>query len=173
MNLLDKLARVKLLVFDMDGVLTNGKIIVMPDGQWVRQMDIKDGYAIQLAIRSGLEIAVITGSHDMGIEIRLKKLGVNRFFQRVTAKSAVMAELIASLGLTKEDVLYMGDDVPDLEAFELAAIRVCPCDAAADLLEVADYISPFSGGSGCVRDLLEKILRIKGLWYKRAGIQSI
>ncbi|MEN9950808.1 MAG: hypothetical protein RLY85_1560 [Bacteroidota bacterium] len=173
MNLLERFARVKLLVFDMDGVLTNGKIIVMPDGQWVRQMDIKDGYAIQLAIRSGLEIAVITGSHDVGIEKRLLKLGVNRFYHQVKAKAIVLGELIASLGLTQDEVLYMGDDVPDLEAFELAGIRVCPSDAAADLLEVADYISPFSGGSGCVRDLLEKVLRIKGLWYKRDGIQSI
>lgn len=173
MNLLERFARVKLLVFDMDGVLTNGKIIVMPDGQWVRQMDIKDGYAIQLAIRSGLEIAVITGSHDVGIEKRLLKLGVNRFYHQVMSKATVLGELIASLGLTQDEVLYMGDDVPDLEAFELAGIRVCPSDAAADLLEVADYISPFSGGSGCVRDLLEKVLRIKGLWYKREGIQSI
>jgi 3-deoxy-D-manno-octulosonate 8-phosphate phosphatase (KDO 8-P phosphatase) len=173
MNLLERLARVKLLVFDMDGVLTNGKILVMPDGQWVRQMDIKDGYAIQLAIRSGLEIAIITGSHDEGIEKRLLKLGVNRFYQKVAAKAIVLSELIASLGLTQEEVLYMGDDVPDLEAFELAGIRVCPNDAAADLLEVADYISPFAGGLGCVRDTLEKVLRIKGLWYHKTGIQSI
>jgi 3-deoxy-D-manno-octulosonate 8-phosphate phosphatase (KDO 8-P phosphatase) len=173
MNLLERLAQVKLLVFDMDGVLTDGKIIVMPDGQWVRQMDIKDGYAIQLAIRSGLEIAVITGSHDVGIEKRLLKLGVTRFFQKVSDKAPVLADLIASLGLSKQEVLYMGDDVPDLEAFELSGIRVCPSDAAPDLLEVADYISPFAGGSGCVRDMLEKVLRIKGLWYKSAGIQSI
>ncbi len=95
MNLLERLAQVKLLVFDMDGVLTDGKIIVMPDGQWVRQMDIKDGYAIQLAIRSGLEIAVITGSHDVGIEKRLLKLGVTRFFQQVSDKAPVLADLIA------------------------------------------------------------------------------
>ena len=173
MNLLERLSRIRMLVFDMDGVLTDGKIMVMPDGQWVRTSDIKDGYAIQLAVKNKLIIAVITGSHDAGIASRLIKLGVSEFYPQVISKSAVLSSLMDKYSLVSEEVLFMGDDIPDLEAFEIAGIKACPSNAAAELLSKADFISTRVGGDGCVREILEKVLKIKGKWGTENKISSI
>ncbi len=173
MNLLERLARIKMLVFDMDGVLTDGKIIVMPDGQWVRSTNIKDGYAIQLAVKSKLIIAVITGSHDVGIASRLLKLGVTEFYQQVKSKSEALSSLMHKYNMGSDDVLFMGDDMPDLEAFEIAGIKACPSNAAAELLAKADFISTKIGGDGCVREVLEKILKVNGKWGTENKISSI
>lgn len=162
-----------MLVFDMDGVLTDGRIIVLPDGHWVRSTNIKDGFAIQLAIKNNLIIAVITGSYDSGIAARLLKLGVKDFCQNVAVKSDVLLALMAKYNLLSEDVLFMGDDIPDLEAFEISGVKACPNDASEELLSRADFISTKAGGSGCVREIIEKVLRIKGKWSIEHKISSI
>jgi 3-deoxy-D-manno-octulosonate 8-phosphate phosphatase (KDO 8-P phosphatase) len=173
MNLLERLSRIKMLVFDMDGVLTNGKIMVLPDGQWVRTSDIKDGYAIQHAVKSKLIIAIITGSQDSGMASRLLKLGVSEFYQHVVSKSEVLSSLMDKYGLVSDEVLFMGDDMPDLEAFAIAGIKACPSNAASELLSKADFISTRVGGDGCVREIIEKVLKIKGKWGSEITISSI
>ncbi len=173
MHLLEKLEQVKLLVFDLDGVLTNGKILIMPDGEWIREMDIKDGYAIQHAVKSGLKVAVITGSSSKPVKERLLKLGVELFFENTPQKSLIVNELLSDLSIDKSSALFMGDDLPDLDAFKAVGVKTCPADAATELLQLADYISPKSGGDGCVRDIIEKVLRTQGKWSSSANIQSI
>ena len=173
MHLLEKLEQVRLLVFDLDGVLTNGKILVMPDGEWIREMDIKDGYAIQHAVKSGLKVAVITGSSSKPVKERLLKLGVELFFENTPRKSLVINQLLSKLNIDKSSALFMGDDIPDLDAFEAVGVKTCPADAATELLQLADYISPKSGGNGSVRDIIEKVLRTQGKWSAPINIQSI
>lgn len=173
MHLLEKLSKVKLLVFDLDGVLTNGKLLVMPNGEWIREMDIKDGYALQHAVKSGLKVAVITGSFSIPVKERLSRLGIELFFENTPQKSLVINKLLSDFNLDKSSVLFMGDDLPDLDAYEAVGVKTCPADAAPELLQVADYISPQSGGNGCARDIIEKTLRTQGKWSAPTNIQSI
>jgi len=173
MHLLEKLAQIKLLVFDLDGVLTNGKILVMPNGDWIREMDIKDGYALQHAVKSGLKVAVITGSATVPVRERLSRLGIELFFENIPQKSLIINKLLVEFGFEKASVLFMGDDLPDLDAFEAVGLKACPSDAAPELLQLADYISPKTGGNGCVRDIIEKTLRSQGKWTAASNIQSI
>lgn len=173
MELLDRLTKIKMLVFDMDGVLTNGKVFVMPDGTWFRTSDIKDGYAIQFAIKCNLIVAVITGSCDAGMELRLKHLGVTEFHQQVKSKSSSLLNLIQKYNLSQNEVLFMGDDIPDLEAFEICGISACPADAVSELVQSADFIAIRTGGNGCVREIIEKVLKAQGKWYLKNSIQSI
>lgn len=173
MHLLEKLKQVKLLVFDLDGVLTNGKILVMPNGEWIREMDIKDGYALQHAVKAGLKVAVITGSSSIPVKERLVKLGIELFFEKTPQKSLIINQLLSDFNIDKSNALFMGDDLPDLDAFESVGIKTCPSDAAPELLQLADYISPRSGGNGCARDIIEKTLRTQGKWIATSNIQSI
>ncbi|MFN5421670.1 MAG: KdsC family phosphatase [bacterium] len=173
MQLLDKFKQIRLIVFDMDGVLTNGKLLLLSTDQWIREMDIKDGFALQLAVKSGLIIAVITGSSSEPVKSRLSMLGVDRFYDRIVSKGEKIVELMDDLQLSKHEVLFMGDDIPDLEVFQHVGIRSCPADAAIDLKNEADYISPNNGGNGCVRDVLEKVLRVQGKWIESVRVQSI
>ncbi len=173
MSVLEKFHLIQLLAFDLDGVLTNGKVSVMPNGDWIREMDIKDGYALQHAVKSGLQIAVITGSFSAAVGERLQKLGIHHYFQNVSSKSAILNELMKSLDIKPEAVLFMGDDIPDLDAFSVVGLKACPADAVAEITENADYISPQTGGNGCVRDVIEKTMRTKGLWMKSTNTQSI
>jgi len=172
MNLLTKFLPVNTLVFDMDGVLTDGGLLIMPDGEWIRRMHIKDGYALQLAVKSGYQVVVISGSSSTAVEERLNKLGIQNVYQHVKNKQALLLELMKQKGLQKETIMFMGDDVPDLEIMQAAGVSCCPADACRDVLEVADYISPVKGGEGCVRDVIEKIMRLQGKWISRTDIAS-
>jgi 3-deoxy-D-manno-octulosonate 8-phosphate phosphatase (KDO 8-P phosphatase) len=158
---------------DLDGVLTNGKLLIYPDGNWFREMDIKDGYAIQYAVKSGLTLVVITGSSSTPVKERLAKLGVNLFFENIAAKSEKVKEIMKDLNIEPKETIFIGDDIPDLDAFAHVGLKACPEDAAQDVKAVADYISPSKGGNGCVRDILEKILRVQGKWLVLKNINSI
>jgi 3-deoxy-D-manno-octulosonate 8-phosphate phosphatase (KDO 8-P phosphatase) len=169
----DAFQNIRLVIMDLDGVLTNGKLLVHPDGNWIRQMDIKDGYAIQFAVKSGLHLAVISGSSSVPVKQRMASLGVELFFENEKFKSERVLELMKKLELTPEQTLFIGDDIPDLDAFEVAGLKACPVDAVQEVKSVADYISPFQGGNGCVRDILEKVLRIQGKWVVKSHISSL
>jgi 3-deoxy-D-manno-octulosonate 8-phosphate phosphatase (KDO 8-P phosphatase) len=173
MSILEKFSRVKLLAFDLDGVLTNGKLLVMPDGEWIREMDIKDGYALQHAVKSGLHIAVITGSSSHAVGQRLKKLGVVDYYEQTASKAEVLSSLMKKYDLQHHEVLFMGDDIPDLDAFNIAGLTTCPADAVQEVISTAAYISPFTGGNGCVRDVIEKVMKTKGTWQNSTNTQSI
>jgi 3-deoxy-D-manno-octulosonate 8-phosphate phosphatase (KDO 8-P phosphatase) len=173
MNLAERFKRIRALVFDMDGVLTDGQLLVMPGGEWVRRMNIKDGYALQLAVKSGYHVAVITGSVSTPVSERLARLGIMDVFQQVPDKAACLRQYMEMKGLNADEVLFMGDDVPDCEAMQCSGLGACPADAAADVREIAVYISTCKGGEGCVRDVIERVLKASGNWSKPVGIRSI
>ena len=173
MNLLERLLHIKLMVFDLDGVLTDGKVLLIGNGEWTRQMHIKDGYAIQHAIKSGFQIAVISGSHSDQVDMRLKKLGVTTFIQGANKKSTHLIQMLQQHGYSNENLLYMGDDIPDLDPFNIAGVKVCPADAAVELKTAADIITLKEGGNGCVREIIEKVMRIQDKWNEDNEISSI
>jgi 3-deoxy-D-manno-octulosonate 8-phosphate phosphatase (KDO 8-P phosphatase) len=156
----------------MDGVLTDGTVLVMAGGEWVRRMHIRDGYILQLAVRTGYKVIVITGSSSAPVEERLRKLGVTDIYQSVNDKLGLLRELMTSLDITPVQVLYMGDDIPDLDAMRAVGLACCPADAARDILEMAHYISPVKGGEGCVRDVIEKLMRVQDKWQRATYVSS-
>lgn len=172
-HLLVKFSKIKLLAFDLDGVLTNGKLLIQKDQHWLREMDIKDGLALQMAIQQNFQIAVITGSYSDACAERLKYLGVKHFIQKAKRKSEQINELMSTYQLHKEEVLFMGDDLPDLDAFSVSGLKTCPADAATEIKIQADYISPRNGGDGAVRDVIEKVMRTQDKWQIQGSTQSI
>jgi 3-deoxy-D-manno-octulosonate 8-phosphate phosphatase (KDO 8-P phosphatase) len=170
---LERFASIRLFAFDMDGVLTDGTVMVMPGGEWVRRMHIRDGFALQLAVKKGYEVALVSGSWSAPVADRMRKLGVQHVFEKVEDKSMCLNDLMYTLGLKPAEVLFMGDDVPDLPALREVGLATCPADAADDVRMIAHYVSPFRGGEGCVRDVIEKTLRLNSQWDASTGLRSI
>ena len=161
---IEKIKQIKAFVFDVDGVLTDGIVHVTEAGEQLRQFNIKDGYALQLAVKRGYKIAVITGGRSEGVRLRLKGLGITDIFMFVDSKVQVFNQFLADKQLSASQVLYMGDDIPDLEVMQLSGLPVCPADAVEDIKTISEYISPKDGGKGCDRDVLEKVLKIQNQW---------
>ena len=164
MNYKAKLEEIELFVFDYDGVFTDGIVLLMDNGTNVRRANTRDGFAVQWAIKQGLKIAVLTGGKENAVEKRMKFLGVEEIHMGCSDKLKSLVTLCARLGVDLDKVLYMGDDMPDYPAMENVGLPVCPKDAANDILEISKYVSPFEGGKGCVRDILEQVMKLKGLW---------
>ncbi len=158
------LSKIRAIVFDVDGVLSASTILMNEKGDPVRTINIKDGYAIQLAAKCGIRLAIISGGHDEAIRLRYRYLGVEDVYLSCAYKVATWQEFLAKYGLSAEQTIYMGDDIPDFEVMKLAGCPCCPVDAATDIKEVSRYISPFAGGEGCARDVIEQVLRAQGLW---------
>ncbi len=158
------LSRIRAFVFDVDGVLSMNNISIGHDGQPQRTANIKDGYALQLAVKSGLKVAIITGGRSNAVRERYMGLGITDIFQGVSVKVDAYSEWLLREGLKEEEVLYMGDDIPDYEAMSRCGLPACPADAAPEIRDIARYISPVCGGMGCVRDVIEQVLRAQGLW---------
>lgn len=163
-HILERFSKIKLLAFDLDGVLTNGKLIIQPENEWIREMDIKDGLALQLAVKNNFQIAVITGSFSEPVRKRLEYLGIDHFFQKVGSKSSKILELMDLYSLQQDQVLFMGDDLPDLDGFSVCGLKACPSDAVEEVKQAVDYISCKKGGDGCVRDVIEKVLKTQQKW---------
>jgi 3-deoxy-D-manno-octulosonate 8-phosphate phosphatase (KDO 8-P phosphatase) len=164
MNVLSQFATIKAFVFDVDGVMTNGNLLVTENGDLLRTMNIKDGYATQLAIKKGYHIWVISGGKQNAVGIRLQKLGVTETHIAVEDKAKVLSALWQKYNVTPSSTLYMGDDVPDYHVMQLCGLPTCPNDAIPEIKSIAKYISPISGGNGCVRDVIEKVLKLNGDW---------
>ncbi len=164
MNILEKFKPVRTFVFDVDGVLTDGTLLILNDGQMARQMNIKDGYALQLAIKKGYRVLVISGAESDAMKSRLDKLGVTDTFFQVGNKKEKLKEYVDQHQLKWKEILFMGDDIPDLTAMQLVGLPCCPADAVMEIKQVAEYISPADGGKGCARDVIEKVLRLNGHW---------
>ncbi len=165
MNVLEIFQPITTFVFDVDGVLTDGAIWVMPGPVMVRRMNVKDGYAIQLAVKKGYHILVISGGYSLEAEQRLQKLGVKNIFMRVDDKVSVLKEYLDKHSQQQNEVLYMGDDMPDYEAMQFAGLPCCPADAVSDIKRLCKYVSSIRGGEGCVREVIEKVLRLRGDWF--------
>jgi len=157
---------VKAFAFDVDGVFTNGNVLLHPGGEYVRMMNIKDGYAIQYAIKAGYPVAIITGGYSRMVKKRFAYLGVKDIYMRSTKKTEAFENFRNKYGISAENILYMGDDIPDYEVMIQAGIPVCPADAAEEIKEIAVYISHQRGGEGSVRDVVEQVLRLHGKWMK-------
>lgn len=164
MNILAEIKRVKLFVFDIDGVLTDGSLLVLDNGELVRTMNVKDGYALQLAVKRGYKVLVISGAIPSPVKLRLEKLGVTDVHLGILNKAAVLDKYMQANGFRTEEVLYMGDDMPDIAAMKISGIPCCPSDAVPQVRAISRYISHFAGGKGCVRDVIEKTLSLNGHW---------
>jgi 3-deoxy-D-manno-octulosonate 8-phosphate phosphatase (KDO 8-P phosphatase) len=164
MTLLDRFKQITTFVFDLDGVLTDGALFVFPDGQFIRRMHIKDGFALQLAIKKGYRVAVISGSQAEPVITRLSKLGVHDVYMQITDKKKKLQEYMQQHSLQWSEVLFMGDDIPDYDVMQQVGLSCCPADAAMEIRSTSTYVSPVSGGQGCVRDVIEKVLKLNDHW---------
>ena len=165
-NFKEDVARVEAIVLDVDGVMTDGGIIPTPDGDFIRRYNAKDGYAIASAIREGLKICIISGGRGRMLENRLQMLGVTRYYLNCMDKVTAIREFATDHNVDLENVIYMGDDIPDLECMRLVGVPVCPSDAAMEVVEASRYVSEYNGGHGAVRDIVEQVMRAKGVWAK-------
>lgn len=160
----EDLRQIRAFVFDVDGVLSTNELILHPSGDMMRTVNTRDGFAIQLAVRSGFAVAVITGARSESIRKRFNDLGVFDVYLSSADKVADLKDFIVKRNLDASEILYMGDDLPDYGAMKLAGLPTCPNDAASEIQAVARYISDYPGGRGCVRDVIEQVLRSQGLW---------
>ena len=164
-NIKAKLRPITAFMLDVDGVLTDGMVITLPDGEQVRRMNIKDGYALQHAIKKGYHISIISGGTSESVRKRLNTLGVTEVNLACKNKIEVFEKLQEKFGLKKEEILYMGDDIPDYKVMQKVGFAACPNDAAEEIKSISHYISSKKGGEGCVRDLIEQVLKLQGKWF--------
>ena len=165
MNYPEILSQINTFIFDVDGVLTDGSVILMPDGDQARTMNIKDGFALQLAVKQGFIVIIITGGKSETVKKRLEGLGINTIYMGASDKLDVYEEAKLTYNLDENKIAYMGDDVPDYFVMNEVALPTCPSDAAPEIIGIAKYVSPLKGGEGCVRDLIEKVLRAQDKWF--------
>ncbi len=152
-------------VFDVDGVLTNGIVHIMTDGELVRHMNVKDGYAIKTAIDKGYAIAIISGGNNEGVRTRLSGLGIKHIYLEIHNKLAAFEAYCKSNDINPKNILYMGDDIPDAEVMKIVGLACAPQDADSEIQQIAKYISHKKGGEGCVRDVIEQVLRVQDKWF--------
>ncbi|MBI4645656.1 MAG: 3-deoxy-D-manno-octulosonate 8-phosphate phosphatase [Bacteroidia bacterium] len=162
-NFKESLINVKAFAFDVDGVFA-GHILLTSSGEQIHPLNMKDGYAVQIAIKKGFPIAIISGSSSKLIRLRFERLGVTDIYLNAKNKVEPFDDFILKYSLKPSEVLYMGDDLPDFLVMKKAGIPTCPADAAIDIKEISKYISDLKAGEGCVRDVIEQVLRVQGKW---------
>jgi len=173
MNVLELFKPVTTFVFDVDGVLTDGTLFLFPGGEMVRRMNIKDGYALQLAVKKGYRVIIVSGGHSELVKERLERLGISEVFMKVTDKKKVLSAYVQEQGLQWHEVIFMGDDLPDAEIMQQPGILACcPADAANEIKQISHYISAINGGMGCARDVIEKVMKLQGNWHHVEDITS-
>ncbi len=166
-NYKDQLKEITTFIFDYDGVLTDGSVFVLPDGEAIRNGNVKDGYAIQLAIKNGYTIIILSGGRSESMYRRLEMLKVTDIYLGVTDKLAVFESFIKEKEINPENILYMGDDIPDFKVMQQVKVACCPADAAIEIKAISHYISHMPGGKGCVRDIIEQVMRVQGKWMNQ------
>ncbi len=164
MNVLKQFQPIKTFVFDVDGVLTNNQLLAMEDGSLLRSVNIKDGYALQLAVKKGYQMWIISGGSSDAIKSRFENLGLQEVHIRVKNKKALLLELAEKHKVDLNTTLYMGDDIPDYAVMQACGLPTCPADACNEIKRVSKYISKINGGQGCVRDVIEKVLKLNDHW---------
>lgn len=165
-NYKEKLHAIKAFIFDFDGVLSDGKVYVQRDGEMVRATNTKDGYALQYALRKGYRVAIISGGYAESMRLRYRDFPSMDIFLHVGNKIDLFHEYLKEHDLQPENVLVMGDDIPDYQMMQMAGVKCCPADAAIEIKHISDYISFQPGGYGCVRDVIEQTLRLQGRWFE-------
>ena len=156
--------QINAFIFDVDGVLTDGSVYVHDTGELVRKMNIKDGYALKSAVDAGFKVCIISGGSNEGVRSRLKGLGITDIYLGAHNKIEPYQELLEKYNLNPENILYMGDDIPDYPVMKMVGLPCCPRDAAPEIQQVSKYVSQKDGGKGCVRDVIEQILKVQGKW---------
>lgn len=158
------LPNITTFIFDVDGVLTNGMLTIMPDGELVRHMNVKDGYAMKTALNKGFKVCIISGGTNQAVKSRLAALGIEDIYLGAHNKIHQYNEIVEKYNLKPENVLYMGDDIPDVPVMQKVGLPSCPNDAVPEVQQTAKYISNIKGGEGCVRDVIEQVLKVQGKW---------
>ena len=158
------LTKIKGIAFDVDGVLSPSTIPMSEDGMPCRMLNIKDGYAIQLAVKKGVKVAIISGGRSEAVELRYRSLGVTDIYMGAAFKLPLFEQWLADTGLEAREAIFVGDDIPDLHTMRAAGVSVSPADAASQVKAVATYVSPCNGGYGVARDIIEQVLTAQGLW---------
>ena len=163
-NLKEIIADVEALIFDVDGVMTDGKIIPIEGGDFIRCYYAKDGYALAYAVKHGCNVCVISGGFGANLESRMRRLGIEHYYLGCMDKIAALADFAAKTGVNLKNAIYMGDDITDLEFMQQVGGPVAPADACSEVLDAALYVSEYNGGAGAVRDIIEQVLRVQGKW---------
>jgi 3-deoxy-D-manno-octulosonate 8-phosphate phosphatase (KDO 8-P phosphatase) len=162
------LKKIKAIIFDIDGVLSSSTIQMNDKGEPIRTVNIKDGYSIQLAVKCGIKIAIITGGKGEAIIERYRGLGVKDIYTSASVKTREYADFVQKYNLSDEEVIYMGDDIPDYEVMKICGVPCCPADAVPEIKTIAKYISHVNGGQGCGRDVIEQVLKAQDKWMSHA-----
>jgi 3-deoxy-D-manno-octulosonate 8-phosphate phosphatase (KDO 8-P phosphatase) len=170
-NYKEALVNINTFIFDYDGVFTNGTVVLRNSGEPVRTANVKDGYALQLAVKLGYRIVIISGGKSDSIINRFKSLNVKDVFLSVGNKIEVYHKYLKENNLESKNVIYMGDDIPDYKIMKEVGVATCPADAAEEIKSISHYISHLNGGEGCVRDILEQVMKVQGKWMTSDAFQ--
>lgn len=172
MNVLELFKNISTFIFDVDGVLTDGTVLVLDNGLQARRMHIKDGFALQMAVKNGYNVLIVSGGSSPQVVNRLERLGIKDVHMSVSDKKKFITDYMYEKGLSPDRVLYMADDLPDLPVMKIVGLPCCPTDAVIEIKEAVQYISPLTGGNACVRDVIEKVLRLNDHWNYREDVAS-
>lgn len=172
MNVLESFRPVRTFVFDVDGVLTDSTVLLLENGLQARTMTVKDGLALQLAQKNGYRVWIISGGSSAPVKERMDYLGLAEVHLGVKDKLALTESLMQKYGATWNEILFMGDDLPDLDLLGRVGLACCPQDAVPEVKSMAHYVSPLRGGQGAVRDVIEKVLKLNGQWVHQSDIAS-
>jgi 3-deoxy-D-manno-octulosonate 8-phosphate phosphatase (KDO 8-P phosphatase) len=164
-NYKELLKDVTTFVFDVDGVFTDSSILITTQGELLRTMNVRDGYAVKTALTRGYRICIISGGSNEGVRERLRALGVTDIYLGSAFKEESLREYLMDYEIRPEEVLYMGDDIPDIPAMQMSGMVACPQNAVPEVKRISHYISHLDGGAGCVRDIIEQVLKIRGHWH--------
>ena len=172
MNVLEHFQDISCFVFDVDGVLTDGGVLLLENGLQARRMNIKDGLALQMALKNNYRVVIISGGTSEPVISRLQYLGLNEIHLGLKDKLKFLEGLMEQSKLQWNEMLYMGDDLPDLPVLEKVGLPCCPADSAIEVKKISKYISPLNGGYGCVRDVIEKVLKLNNNWELHTDVAS-
>ena len=166
MSYKEKLKDIKAFVFDIDGVFTDGSVYLLPGGNMCRVMNVLDGYAVVNAIKNNYKIGVLTGGNDDQVRHRINYLGISDYYAKSSNKRIDFEDFKSKYNLKNEEILMMGDDLPDMEIMKMAGISACPKNSVPEVKEISDYISSIEGGKGAVRDVIEQVMKVQGKWIE-------
>lgn len=172
MSYKEYLKHISTFIFDVDGVLTDGTIHVNTEGEMFRIMNIKDGYGLKTAVEQGFNICIISGGTNEGVRVRLQNLGIKDIILGAKNKTEILEDYLVKNNLKRENVLYMGDDLPDYHIMQEVGLPTCPQDAVPEIKAISKYVSHKKGGKGCVRDVIEQVLKVQGKWMITNGVSA-
>jgi 3-deoxy-D-manno-octulosonate 8-phosphate phosphatase (KDO 8-P phosphatase) len=164
-NYKELLKDIKTFVFDVDGVFTDSSILITTEGELLRKMNVRDGYAVKTALTQGYRICIISGGSNEGVRARLRALGVTDIYLGAAFKEEALREYLLDYDIPPDEILYMGDDIPDIPAMQMSGMVACPQNAVPEVKRISHYISHLDGGAGCVRDIIEQVLKVRGHWH--------